>query len=404
MVRLSPTSRFDRPLSISEYYLASLGTTAGPVKPVDAVFIFEGDGPDFHAREWREALDRAAAKNPGSRIRLIGHSWFSRWTTDAPPPLVRIVDRTDWHGMSGDGGEFFNALPISIENGPVVELTLVNQSPRGRLVILRTPHAVMDGRGALHFLAEIFRALRGEPLLGSNAPFSDAQLMRQFKPSDAMPRLPHPDRLTGPPDNDAPGDEWRRITLRASGRNIVSRIADATARYTHRHSDGPALFGVAVDLRRHVPGLISTANFFGVPVIPLHKGESAAVFRERLANALERRMECHIPPPGHLLKLLPRRWIDRLLARHTGYNPRKPHIHTLGISNLGRIDTALYSFPGFAMRSCFVIPLQGTNVTIMGVDDRLELAINIPKAFAGNGRFDAFEAHLTKHLTESDGQ
>jgi hypothetical protein len=182
MLRLDPQARIERPLSILEYYHASLGISGGMVKPVEANFIFEGEGPDFQPEAWRHALDRACAANPGSRMRVAGNSWSARWVEHDWPAGLRVVQATDWDGMSADGAEFIGAVPLSVDHGPTVELVLVNRSPRGRLVIMRTPHAVMDGRGALHFLAEVFRALRGEPLLGTNAAFSDIDLMRQVRP------------------------------------------------------------------------------------------------------------------------------------------------------------------------------------------------------------------------------
>ena len=66
------------------------------------------------------------------------------------------------------------------------------------------------------------------------------------------------------------------------------------------------------------------------------------------------------------------------------------------------MDPALYSWEGYSMRSCFVIPLQGTNLTLMGAGDGVEMAINIPKVFASNGRFDAFVDHLRQRLIETE--
>lgn len=402
MIRLEPITSFDRPLSVSEYYHASLGSSGGIVQPVEATFILEGDGADFEEKAWRQALDKASMANPGSRVRLVGCSLFARWRSDGPMPRLRIVERTDWDGTSCEGAGFLRPSAFSLEEGPAVELLLVNRSPRGRLVVMRTPHAVMDGRGALHFLAEVFRALRGEPLLGSNAPFTDVDVMRKFDPKKTISRPIPTGRLTGEPEGEESGDEWRRITLDVSSRDIVSRVAQAAAEHMHLHSDLPALFTVPVDIRRHVPGLVSTANFFGVVFVPLQKGESAEVFRERFRFMLAGRMECYYLAIGQLFKILPRRWIDRMLARYSGYNPLKKHIHTLGISNVGRMDPALYSWEGYSMRSCFVIPLQGTNLTLMGAGDGVEIAINIPKVFTSNGRFDAFVDHLRQRLIETD--
>ncbi len=402
MFRLEPITSFDRPLSVSEYYHASLGSSGGIVRPVEATFILEGDGVEFEEAAWRQALDKASAANPGSRVRLVGQSCFTRWRSDGPMPRLRIVEHTDWDGASCKGAEFLRPSAFSLEEGPVVELLLVNRSPRGRLVVMRTPHAVMDGRGALHFLAEVFRALRGEPLLGTNASFTDVDVMREFDPKKTVSRPIPTGRLTGGPEGKDTGDEWRRITLGVSSRDIVSRVAKATAEHMHLHSDLPALFTVPVDMRRHVPGLVSTANFFGVLFVPLHKGESAEVFQERFRFMLSGRMECYYLAIGRLFKILPRRWIDRMLARFSGYNPLKRHIHTLGISNVGRTDPALYSWEGFSMRTCFVIPLQGTNLTLMGAGDSVEIAINIPKVFTSNGRFDAFVDHLRLRLVETD--
>lgn len=403
-LRFEPRAKIERPLSVPEYYHASVGSSGRTLEPPRmGIMVLEGSGPDLEPEAWREALDKVSREHPGSRLRLAGDRWRARWVNDGQPPRFRFVERTDWDVLSQAGCDFIDAVPISLERGETMELVLVNESPRGRLVILRFAHAIMDGGGSLHFLRDIFRALRGEPLVPSNAAFSDTDLMRRLGPRNSASRHVRTHWLTGLPRGEEMGDQWRRIFLDTRGRNILARIAGIMAEYSHRDSGKPALIAVPVDLRRRLPEMVSVANFSNMLVVRLEKGDGEDVFRHRLRKLLDERADLFFPRVLSLAKLFSLARMDLMLSRTLGNYRRKRPMETAVISNLGRMDSRDFSCDRFVMSRIFAMPLAGSVFSVLvGVDDRVELVLGMPKVLSSNGRFDDFVAFLKQRIKETE--
>jgi len=398
----SQVSSISRLLSTSEYYHASVGSSFSTLEdPREATFVLRGEGR-LNPQQWQGALERAAAVNPGARLRLVGKRRGARWQSDGQPPRLRVLERCDWDAQSNRGAEFIRETPLPLETGPTVELIVAPQSDGRSLVVLRTLHAVMDGGGCLHFLKEIFRALRGETLLGSNAAFSDVDLMRSIGATHSTSRRFKTTWLTGEPEGDEIGDEFRRICLGPPKKNLLARVAAAMAEFAQQRSDLPAVIALPVDLRRHEPSLLSTLNYANLIFVRVEKGEGAEDVRCKLQGMLEQRMDAVCPRFVDIFKILPMPWMDRLVSRtRRTYRKNKP-LETALISNLGRSNSAELSAPGFRLQDMAVLALPGSSpfATLVGLDDRVEMMLNMPKVLASNGRFDAFVAHLQRRLAE----
>ncbi len=397
---LAPQTEICRPLSLIEYYHASIGTSRHTIEPPrEAVIVAEGCG-GLAAVRWQRALDQVAQVNPGLRLRLCGRGLGARWRSDGAPPRLRLVPACTWDGRSPQGADFIRALPLDLTTGPNVEL-IVAQAPARTFVILRTLHAVMDGRGALHALQELFRALRGEALLGTNASFSDVDLMRSLGVEKTASRRIATVALTGAPAGTDQGDTWRRVRLPGGGhRNVLSRVAAAVANFAHQHSRAPAVIAVPVDLRRHLPGLHSSLNFTSMVRVPLCPGEGADDFRRKLAHLLDRRMEAYFAPAANCFKLLPLTWMDYLLSRRATNHTTKPPLETALLSNVGDIDRAALSCPGFRLDGMFNMPIGGTNCGLFRIGDQVDIMFGTSRVLASNGRMDAFLTYLERQFQD----
>lgn len=397
---LAPLTELSRPLSTVEYYHASIGTHPRTIEPQrKIVAVLEGEH-DIAPDRWQSALDAVTAVNPGLRLRLHGARRSARWISDAPAPRVVPLPEVQWNTRSSLGAEFLIERPLSLREGCNVELLLLPRAGESTLVVLHTHHAIMDGAGAMHLLQELFRALRGEPLLGSNCAYTDVELMREQRVARSESKHVKTAWLTGEPAGQQRGDDWRRIPLGKPQRNQLALVAVAFADFMHRHRDLPALIAVPVNLRRHAPGIISTGNYSAMLHVALQRGETADVFREKLAALLATRSDAFYPGVLDLVRWLPMPWLDRMLSRTANNFHRKPAVETAVISNLGRIDPQQYSAPGFALKDFFVLPLTGSAFSILTcVDDRVDLALNLPRVLSGNGRFDALEAHFRERFS-----
>jgi hypothetical protein len=391
------SSRDCRRWRLPEYYHASVGTSRRSLDgPRLQAFFIHGHST-LSPQQWQGALDQVAAANPGTHLRMVGWSWWTRWKSDGAPPRLRIIDRCDWDMQSDRGSEFVNATPL--DRGPTIELVVAGRSDGSTLLVLRSHHAVTDGIGRMHIAEELFRALRGEPLLGSNASFSDVDLVFGLGRGERPPPAVKVDWLTGAPAGDEIGDTWRRISLGPPGKNLLGRVAEALAQFARQHSQLPLLFGIPVNLRRHVPGLLSTTNFSSMLGVPLYPGEGAEQFTQRLKDMLSRRMETCYPRILNTLKLLPLRLIDRVLSRKLeNYRTRKAP-DTAVISNMGRYDAAALSCAGFRPERMFALPLSGgVFASLICIGEQVEMTLGMPRVIAGNGRFDALVEHLKKQL------
>lgn len=389
----------ERPLTPPEYVFASVGTTGGALTPSNVALVLEGEGPRFDVARWRDALDQASAANPGCRMRIVGTMLNARWAGDGQPPRLRVVESTDWDGMSSAGAAFIHDAPLSLEDGPSTEIILVNNAPRGRLLVFRTSHALMDGRGSRHFIAEIFRAMRGEPLIGSKADFATMEFPKIILTQKPEASRVQTDWLTGAPRAGETGFEWRRLRVPTSGQNVLGRAAEALAAFMHRRTDLPAVFTIPIDLRRHLPGFVSTMNFTGQLRVPFHKGDSAQDFREKLHRMLSARMEVYPQRGGTILKLLPRRWIDRVATRLL--TSEKRPFQTAVVTNGGRTDIRTYSCSEFHLKAFFSAPFAGaTMVALSSVGTQLDLVITMPKKFSSDGRLEDLMDHLEERLSD----
>jgi len=397
MTPLAPLKSIIRPLSVSEYYHACIGASRFTLeRPREVVLILSGTGscrPD----EWQKAIDRMAEVNPGTRLRMVGTRRRARWDSGGAPPRLRVLEHCAWDGQSERGADFIHATKLCLRAGPSVELILA-ASPYGEMrVILRSLHAMIDGRGALHVLAELFRALRGEALLGTNGAFSDFDFRRSVGKVPMPPRALRASWLLGPLSG-AGGDVFRRISLNHPPSDLLARVALAIAAFARGQGDNAVRIGLPVDLRPHVPGLLTTMNFCDMIFLPVAADEQPADFKRRVRERVQRAARLGYPDAPDIMKCLPLPWLDLLVSR-TPWNlrSRKPR-QTACISNFGKVDAMAVTAPGFLPRDIATLPAVGDIfLTMAGLGERVDIMVGAP-ALADEHLLDALLAHLREAL------
>ncbi|MEU3771876.1 non-ribosomal peptide synthetase [Streptomyces sp. NPDC032472] len=158
---MSPTERL---------YLA-----AGQARGAMALrIVVEGDGVPDPGR-LRAAVARAAEACPGSRLRRRGALWV------ADGPLPRIVYAPEAAGRFDPSDPQTARLLTGRAHpdaAPGCEVLVVPGAGGARTaVVFSASHAVMDGHGALTWVREVYRALRGEPARPATAPTTDHTLL-----------------------------------------------------------------------------------------------------------------------------------------------------------------------------------------------------------------------------------
>ena len=102
-------------------------TYAGPdteeTSPFVNQFFIEGEG-ELVIDDWRAAVEKVAAANKGSRLRLKGVWGWKYWDDQGPLASVEAID-TDWDGSSSENAPILGR-PIDIRKGPNAEIILMN--------------------------------------------------------------------------------------------------------------------------------------------------------------------------------------------------------------------------------------------------------------------------------------
>lgn len=395
---LAPQRVIERPLSMLEYYFASIGRSAySQEDDCEIITIIEGSGRHAPA-EWEAALAQVAAENPACRLRVSGTRQHARWRSDGAPTRLRYIDDCAWDGRSNAGAEFIKATRLDLENGPTSELIVVPGQPDR--VMIRAHHAAMDGMGIVYFFQELFRALRGEPPLGTNAVFSDADLMQSVS-SRRPPKLHgKPAALTGGARVAATGNVWRRITVYGVKPNyLLGKLAIRIKQFAERYSAKPVRILLPVNLRRHCAGLCSMMNFTGLLIVELEAADGPDEFRRKLRQLLKDNAEASHSPASDYLKWLPMAWLDWVGAKFARHENTKD---TVGISNFGVVKPEQFSSEKFSAQAMFALPAFDGNafivIAIMG--NTAEISVGMPLALASDGRFEAFMAFLTEQFRQ----
>lgn len=140
--------------------------------------IFDGSGA-FELDKLENAISMASAANPGSRYVLRGMLGSSRWVDSGVTPRLRVVDGAGWDGMGPEGAPACLRESLSVASGPSCEVVVITGSPLR--IVFRSHHGIMDGRGTLTWAEDIFRALRGEPVTGSDPMLCEYDLLNISK-------------------------------------------------------------------------------------------------------------------------------------------------------------------------------------------------------------------------------
>jgi len=398
--KLEQLRQIDRRLTAPEYYHASTGRHPRTmIAPREVVCVLEGE-ISGEPIAWQAALDQVVAVNPGTRLRLTGKRQNARWISDGPPPRLRIVEECDWDGRSDVGSDFIYATSLSLEAGRICELIIAG----GNKIIFRASHAAMDGMGVIHVLLELFRALRGEPLLGSNATYTDVDLMQRVPCNAIRHKKPKIACLTGGAKGNERGGTWRRITLPGPQPHLLPRLALAIAEFARLHDTAPARIALPVTLKRHAPELLATTNFTSMLYLDIKQTDKLDDIKHRLNELLERNEDTNYFKAIDLIKYLPFSWLDRMLSP-TDKNYAAPKIfETAVLSVVGPFKKALFSGGGFKAESVYGLPQkENAFVGVVGLQGKFEVCIGMANVFASEGRLQAFIEFLEQRLKRREG-
>lgn len=386
--RLSASERFA--LAINELYRYNI------------VALAEGVGT-ITRQDLQRAVDAASAQNPGARVRLKYFLGFTKWVDSGISPEVKEIEASNWDSCSEKGCDFLETGFHPLDGDPVCDFFLI----RGETtrIVARALHAAMDARGMQHLIKDIFRSLRGEPLVGSHSELTDTDIALRFqdkiqatrKEMTCLPIL----KLEGP----KPADLryiWRRVALNKNIGNLMPRIAVFLAQYARKDRTGDVGFTIPVDMRGLRADEVSTANLTSYLRIKVDQKDTPMTVMQQINQGIREYADCIISPLMKSLPWVPIAWIVRDLKKNVAtllYEPTAA-LPSGGIVSMGMFKPEEFSCPSFTARTCIGIPgsVGKMNVVIMNHVDHTEVVFSTPAAYNTNGQLDAMIKEFRAYL------
>ncbi|MER7468351.1 non-ribosomal peptide synthetase [Streptomyces sp. NPDC097981] len=372
-------TRYRRPVSPTERLYLAAGHARGAMA---LRIVVEGDGAPDRER-LQAALAQAAEACPGSSLVRVG----AMWSAEGPPPRVRYaVPRAGAHADSAHGTVVLPTGSSRRAEPPGCEVLIVpgaGADGTATTVVFSASHSVMDGHGALTWVREVFRALRGEAARPAVDADTDAALLRRLGSTGLRP-TPRPARRSPLGASNGSGP-IRTLWLR---RTLPGRHSALTARLAQALTDAARLdtrVMVPVDLRRHRPGIAATGNLSLPLFLDLHPGADWTAAHTRLLTSLAEGRELAAGFETALARLPSAVTAGVLRTAQAVAFRTDRHLASAVVSHLGRLDLAELSGGGFTASAAFALPVHAPLVPLSLVAAETGTATEITLGVRGAG-------------------
>lgn len=399
--------RYSRKLSPVERFSLALNKTCS----YNICSVVEGDG-NLTADRLRAAVKQAAEVNPGMRVRLRSFLGFTKWVDSGIDPVVQERINGQWDGRSDVAAEFLEEGFNALGGGPISDILLFRGTPTR--IVFRAAHAAIDGRGMKHWMDDVFRALRGEPLLGAPATEREIDVMEKYRDKipDAVKAKKNPAVAAlpvVPPSLRAIAKlryVWRNITIGGDPGNVLSKTAAFVAAYARRQGNGPVVFTVPVDLRSARCDLLSTGNLTAYLSIAVAESDTPRMVMKQINQQLRDYMDCIVLPMIYFVSWVPISLLYKGAKNMLGralYNVTT-ELPTGGLVSFGMVRNSEFSCPEF--RASYVVAVPGfvgkLNVVLMNQSTHMSVTIAVPEAYNVDGQLDEFVVAFRNHFEKKE--
>lgn len=399
-------SVFTRRFSLSDLVYAASGYRQHHSNQPVSQLIVEGYGQINH-QSLLDAVTIASETSPVCRLRLSGKWGFKRWSADGALPTVHSISR-EWNGDYSEDLDFIDT-PLDLIDGPVAEVIQLVGSKTW--LIFRIHHAVTDGVGLVEFVMSVFAALNGKQPQNYHS-----RITLENMPEgnlDALPatvrNAPVPFPIPPQPINTDRSRIWQRITLPGKDSRILLRTILALSQLSATSDKRSARIQVPVNLRRHLPEEMTSANLIGMIRLDVDHNETLRSLVKKFSVLMEQNQELPVAVksltsramfwiPLPLLRALEKRVIRQLL--------RHPAFRCSGtVSSLGMIQLEALSTQSFNAISAFGIPIPPLGTPLMAVimsnNHQSELVISACQALINPIEFSALAEQFIQKLNNS---
>jgi hypothetical protein len=386
--------------------------------------VVEGQGK-LDETTLRAAIATAAAANPGIRVRMRGWLGWARWVDSGRAPPLHVVNDCLWDGNSEQHAPFYGTR---LEVDQVADLWLLNCRDGQTRLVFRALHAAVDGRGMFHWMNEVFRALRGEPLQGSPATLIDLDVQAQHRQAVEAIRKAEAARAaqSGPPQVGGPDAElpapsphclpvleagenrpqgyvWRRIVVPGPVSNQLARSAKFLADWARRRGPGVVGFTVPVDYRGLRTEEMGLGNLTGYTRLTVAGDDTPRSLMVQLNRKIKAMVDCRGIPMIRLVWWWPLASLVRGLKKKSAtvlYTLNKD-APSGGVVSMGAWKREWFDCAGFKAGLIYGIPgsVGRLNVLFSNFDDCAVVTFAVPAGFNDRGQLDAMIAAYLEHFS-----
>lgn len=395
--------RYVRLVSPSERYALALNR----IHHYHVVGVIEGNG-HVNPILLQAAVDRAANTNPAIRVRLHGYLAFCRWVDCGLSPKVRTLPMADWDGKSEQGAPFLLERLDVDNHGSVADILLVPCRDGKTRLVFRALHAAIDGRGLLHWMAEVFRALRGETLKGSDSRLVDIDLQSHYQeliPAsvNSAPSTCIPVMEPAHTDHETLHYVWRRLIIEKSVSQLLPKTATFLANWARQNAAGEVKFTIPIDYRGLRTQEMGIGNLTGYLQLTVPDGATPRDLMRQLGEHIRNYADCRLAHGVRMLLWLPiwftanrlRRCLDNMLYTESSI------LSTGGIVSLGNYSAEAHSFTGFKCSMGYGIPgaVGKFNVVFVNCPDCVVITFAAPAAYNHRGQMDNLVAAYQREFS-----
>jgi hypothetical protein len=344
-----------------------LGNDTKVASPYVNQFFVEGKGAISKAQV-EDAVKKAQIANPGINLTLKGRWAWRYWALNESPPEVFEYDGA-WQGNSSENAEVINQA-FDARKDTLSSITLfsnIQNSSSGIdfKILFKIHHAVCDGMATLHWMHEVFRALRGEELLGSKTDKCELDIIKreQYPKSEQLLTESKP-VFAKSANPEQRGCHWVKQSWNVKDTKIVGKLIYILKEIAEEeHGQGRTTFRIAADLRRYLSKeekqQAYLTNLSSIFDLRFNSEVNISEIQNNIVKAMRAKQELSIYPKNlsGLTKFLP----NSVFIANPDF---LKNMHSEGLCNItgmisypGRVDCKAYSCKGFEAKGTYGIPM-----------------------------------------------
>lgn len=383
----------------------------GKESPYVNQFFVEGKG-----KVTKDAMERAIQvaheKNPGISLKLKGRWAWRYWALNPEHPIV-IEYQGPWQGNDSSNKEMIDE-PFNTRRDVLCTVILFNNiQNNGEInfkILFRIHHAICDGVGTLHWIKEVFRALREETLLGSRSDKNELDIIQQenYPPAETLltESLPVFPISTRP---EARGCHWIQVRWPGKDTKILAKLIFILKNIAEeQHGKGKTTFRIPADLRRYLSkedkATAQLVNMSGLFDLRFDSDVSVNDIQNTIIKTMRNKQDLSVYPKK-LSKLTPFLPTSVFLPKAEFLKD----IHTKGIchitgtiSYVGKANLTEYSCPGFQALGMYAIPMpledKSIYIGLFTDDAGIQAVLSAPNALSNIENTKALADRIAREL------